>query len=75
MSRSPDILDISLPISAGMPVWPGDPRPELEPVASLPRDGVQISRVILSTHTGTHLDAPSHFIEGGRLLVIARGSE
>ncbi|MBI3327657.1 MAG: cyclase family protein [Nitrospinae bacterium] len=68
MSRSPDILDISLPISPGMPVWPGDPRPELKPVASLPRDGVQISRLILSTHTGTHLDAPRHFIEGGRTV-------
>ena len=65
MDEVPDILDISLPISPDMPVWPGDPRPELEPVASLPRHGVQVSRLILSTHTGTHLDAPRHFIEGG----------
>lgn len=65
MDELPDILDISFPISPDMPVWPGDPRPELELVVSLPHHGVQVSRLILSTHTGTHLDAPRHFIEGG----------
>jgi arylformamidase len=59
------IIDISLPISPAMPIWPGDPRPELVPIASLEVEGVQVSRLVLGTHTGTHLDAPRHFIPGG----------
>jgi arylformamidase len=64
----PEILDISLPIFSGMPIWPGDPVPTLQPVTTLERDGVQTSRLILGTHTGTHLDAPRHFIPGGRTI-------
>jgi arylformamidase len=65
---SMEIIDISLPISPGMAVWPGDPPPELDLVTTLPRDGVQTSRLTLSTHTGTHLDAPRHFLPGGRTI-------
>ncbi|MGH8059423.1 MAG: cyclase family protein [Candidatus Entotheonellia bacterium] len=63
-----DIIDISLPISPGMTVWPGDPIPALEPITTLTRDGVQTSRLTLGTHTGTHLDAPRHFLAGGRTI-------
>jgi arylformamidase len=62
------IIDISLPITPEMPIWPGDPRPELEPVTTLEIEGVQVSRIVLGTHTGTHLDAPRHFIPGGRTI-------
>ena len=64
----PDIIDISLPITADMPIWPGDPRPELTPVSTLEVEGVQVSQLTLGTHTGTHLDAPRHFIPGGRTI-------
>jgi arylformamidase len=60
------LIDISLAIGDDLPIWPGDPRPELHPVATLARDGVQVSRLVLGTHTGTHLDAPRHFIPDGR---------
>jgi arylformamidase len=63
-----EIIDISLPISHAMPTWPGDPCPELTPVSSLAVEGVQVSRLVLGTHTGTHLDAPRHFIPGGRTV-------
>ena len=63
-----EILDISLPIFPGMPTWPGDPAPTLEPVTTLACHGIQTSRLILGTHTGTHLDAPRHFIPGGRTV-------
>ena len=63
-----EILDISLPISPDMPIWPGDPIPMLELVTTLERHGVQTSRLSLGTHTGTHLDAPRHFIHGGRTI-------
>lgn len=62
------LIDISLSITADMPVWPGDPSPTLEAVATLDRDGVQVSRLTLGTHTGTHLDAPRHFIPAGRTI-------
>jgi arylformamidase len=62
------IIDISLPIDCAMPIWPGDPRPKVIPVTSLEADGVQVSQLIIGTHTGTHLDAPGHFIPGGRTI-------
>lgn len=52
------IYDISLPLQAGMIVWPGDPgffRKENK------GSGIT-SRLDFSTHTGTHIDAPRHFL-------------
>ncbi len=47
-------------------MWPGDPAVFLEPVASLAAgDPFAVSRLSLSTHTGTHVDPPAHFISGG----------
>ena len=66
--RIPYIIDITRRITADMPVWPDDPPPALEAIATLERDGVQVSRLILGTHTGTHLDAPRHFITGGQTV-------
>jgi arylformamidase len=64
-SLAHEVIDISLPITPNMPIWPGDPAPGLKPVLTLERDGLQVSQLVLSTHTGTHLDAPRHFIPGG----------
>lgn len=50
-----------------MSVWPGDPPVEIETALSLEADGVWVSRLSLSTHTGTHVDAPAHIGEGGTL--------
>jgi arylformamidase len=63
-----EVIDISLPITPDMPIWPGDPGPEIRPVTTLEIDGVQVSQLVLGTHTGTHLDAPRHFIPGGRTI-------
>jgi arylformamidase len=63
-----DIIDISLPISSEMPIWAGDPRPEFKVVSTLEMQGIQVSQLTLGTHTGTHLDAPRHFIPGGRTI-------
>ena len=62
------IYDISMPIHAGMLVWPGDPGPVIEQKTSVEKDGVMLSHVSFGTHTGTHIDAPSHFIAGGKSL-------
>jgi arylformamidase len=61
-----EILDISLPLSAGLPVWPGDPAVVVERIRSISGgDASNDSRIACSVHSGTHVDAPAHFIEGG----------
>ncbi len=64
------IYDISLPIMPGMPVWPGDPGVVLERVAKM-EDGSEsnVTYLSLSAHTGTHVDAPYHFLGGDALPV------
>jgi arylformamidase len=57
-----EIFDISMSIRPGMEVYPGDPEVFLERVRSNPA----VSRLDFGVHTGTHVDAPVHFIEGGR---------
>ena len=60
-----NIHDLTLPLWTGMPVWPGDPPVEVEPHLSLADDGVRLSRLRLGTHSGTHVDAPSHLLPDG----------
>ncbi|MEW5829466.1 MAG: cyclase family protein [Chloroflexota bacterium] len=63
------IYDISLPISPDLPVWPGDPNIVLEQVAAMD-DGAEanVTRLDMSAHTGTHVDAPHHFMNDGRTV-------
>ncbi|MFH0883670.1 MAG: cyclase family protein [bacterium] len=58
------LYDITMPIDDSLPVWPGDPRPTLH--GERTEDGVRTSVLTCSAHTGTHIDAPSHGIEGGK---------
>ena len=65
------IYDVSVPITNTMPVWPSDPPVKLSPKSHLSRDGshtVQLTAIAMGSHTGTHLDAPWHFVEGGKKL-------
>jgi arylformamidase len=48
-----------------MAVWADEVPVELEAVLTVERDGAAVSRLCLGTHTGTHVDPPSHFIRGG----------
>lgn len=59
------IYDISLPIQNGMLVWPGDPFVSINQVSSVEKHGVGKSEFFFSAHTGTHVDAPNHFVENG----------
>ena len=59
------IIDISVPIRPGMVTYPGDPAVSLEGVRSIADgDGYNLSRLDFGAHTGTHVDAPVHFIDG-----------
>ncbi len=62
------LIDISQPLRDGIPPWPGDTEFSFEPTAKLGEDGsvVNVGKVTMSCHTGTHIDAPFHFDEGGK---------
>ena len=63
------IHDISLTVTPTLPVWPGDPAIVLERVSKM-EDGEHnnVSRLALSVHAGTHVDAPYHFIADGKTI-------
>jgi len=63
--EGPVLYDVTLPIRAGMAVYPGDPEVTVQPVAAVERDGYAVARLSLGSHTGTHLDPPAHFFPGG----------
>jgi arylformamidase len=61
-------IDITLPIRPSMVTYPGDPEPVCRPLSSIQPDRPEtcsVTEVILSSHTGTHVDAPCHFVAGG----------
>jgi arylformamidase len=60
------IVDISVPLRERMPTYPGDP-PFRKAAARSREDGdaAEVSLLTLSSHAGTHVDVPYHFIEGG----------
>lgn len=62
------IYDVTLPIHKDMLVWEGDPKVSIQNVATVAKDGVRLSHFSLGSHTGTHVDAPSHFLEEGDTL-------
>ena len=60
------IHDITVSVTPGMPVWPGDPAVERTLVWQIGADSAaNVSRLTMSVHTGTHVDAPIHFIANG----------
>lgn len=59
------VVDLSQPVIAGMQVFPGDPAVSSREVATNAADGFQVAELHLGTHSGTHVDAPLHTIDGG----------
>lgn len=57
------IYDVTLPIQSNMMVWRDDPKVSVKEIATLEKDGCAVSWISMSSHTGTHVDAPSHFLE------------
>jgi arylformamidase len=58
-------IDLTHLIEEDMPVWPGDPQPEIGHPMTLGKDVCTVQSIRFNCHLGTHLDAPSHFIKGG----------
>ena len=65
MARVPRFLDVSVPLAPGVPTYPGNPPFEFEPVKRIANgDSANVSRMVIGTHTATHVDAPLHFFDG-----------
>lgn len=60
MWRIGRVVDLSMRLDGVTPVYPGDPPFSMEPVSAFNREGFVVHRLELSTHAGTHLDAPLH---------------
>jgi arylformamidase len=66
MARVPKLLDVSVPLRPTLPTYPGNPPFQLDPIKRI-ADGASsnVSRLVLGTHSGTHVDAPRHFLDDG----------
>ncbi|TMU99468.1 cyclase family protein [Streptomyces sp. DASNCL29] len=83
------LIDLSVPLATGMPVYPGDPRVAIAPALSAAADGVNVLHLDMGSQSGTHVDAPFHIDDAlptldrlplerfwGRAVVVdARGAE
>ncbi len=59
------LIDLTLTISESIPSFPGSPKPQFISWSDLKDDGYNLELLFLSSHTGTHLDAPYHFVKNG----------
>jgi len=59
------IIDLTLTVSDKIPTFPDSPQPSFIPWENVKEDGYNLELLFLSTHTGTHVDAPYHFLEKG----------
>jgi arylformamidase len=62
------IVDLTMTIQEGMVTYPGHPHVEITQLARFGYEGKETRRITLGTHTGTHIDAPRHYIEGGKTV-------
>jgi len=59
-------IDVSVRLKTGMVNWPGDPPARISQALDMERgDPCTVSLLELGAHTGTHMDAPAHFVRGG----------
>lgn len=59
------LVDLTLTISSELPSFPGSPKPQFIPWSTIRDDGYNLELLFLSSHSGTHIDAPFHFVTNG----------
>lgn len=69
------ILDLTHTIKPDMPVYPSTIKPSLTATGSLTRDGFRETLIQFTSHTGTHMDAPSHLLMNGSTLDVLPPSQ
>jgi arylformamidase len=58
-------IDLSVPLHSGMAHWPGDPEPSFERISEIAQGAAaNVTMCRMTAHTGTHMDAPCHFLDG-----------
>lgn len=62
------IVDLTLPLYTGMPVFPGDPEVSIEPIQTYELQGWNMRRLQLNSHDGTHVNVPIHGTASGKNL-------
>ena len=62
------IIDLTLPLYTGMPVYPGDPEVSIELVQKFEESGWNMRRIQINSHDGTHVNAPIHSAATGKTL-------
>tara|TARA_B100000131_G_scaffold116547_1_gene113482 strand:- start:268 stop:915 length:648 start_codon:yes stop_codon:yes gene_type:complete len=62
------VIDLTLTISEEIPTFPGSPQPNFINWETLEKDGYNLELLFLSSHTGTHIDAPYHFLKKGQKI-------
>jgi kynurenine formamidase len=62
------VIDLSMPLDARTPFYPGDPEPRICAATTIAADGFNVARLELGSHSGTHCDAPYHFLADGARL-------
>src|SRR3989344_89535 len=61
-------IDLTQTFGPVMPVYPGDPAPELKQITTIEKDGFTDHQLNTAMHVGTHMDAPWHMIAGGKRI-------
>lgn len=64
----PRVIDLSMPLCEGMPMLSMLSPFRIQHTSSVERDGFEVTEVSMNGHTGTHIDAPLHFIVGGSTI-------
>lgn len=60
--------DLSVTLETYMPIWPTNPLVEIKPIGTVVRDGYKVESYYSATHSGTHIDTPSHMLENGKTI-------
>jgi arylformamidase len=68
ITLSRTFYDLTQLISKDIPIYPGDPQPDFESSSTIQRDNYNVTRIILGSHSGTHVDAQSHFLLNGNSI-------
>jgi arylformamidase len=68
MPPKPRLIDVSVTLRNGLPEWAGRRVLDISTLSATPNDRSNVSTMVITTHTGTHVDAPRHFIHGGPTL-------
>lgn len=64
MLSNTKVVDLTIPLGPDVVMWPGAQAPEAQTLVTVKHDGIFSRRISFFEHSGTHFDAPAHFIDG-----------